>query len=138
MSPVQTRLGGAKVALQQVRRDRKPMRTVRRRLELELALAASLKTMDLHQLAHALLTRPNAARRKLTPDARPAIGALRLMKNRLDVNKRRRVADPAAHLKGTSVSHLTRAILMIAAGADVQRTTLRRHRPDFAMSLDKA
>ena len=57
--------------------------------------------------------------------------------NRLDVNQQRRVADPAARLKGTSVSRLTRAILMKAAGADVQRATLRRHRPDFAMSLDK-
>ena len=119
----------AKVALQQVRRDRKPMRTVRRRLEL--ALATRLKTVGLHQLAHALLARPNAARQKLTPDTRPAIGALHLIENRLDVNQQGHIADPATRLKGAGRPGLTRAILMIAAGADVQRPTLRRYRPDF-------
>jgi hypothetical protein len=59
------------------------------------------------------------------------------MENCLDVNQQRCVADPAACLKRTRVSCLTRAILVKAAGADIQRATLRRHRPDLAMSLDK-
>jgi hypothetical protein len=59
------------------------------------------------------------------------------MENCLDVDQQCCVADPAAHLKGTSIRPRTRAILVKAAGADVQRATLRRYRPDFAMSLDK-
>src|SRR5450759_4340526 len=60
-----------KPTLQQVRRDGKAMRTVRRRLEL--ALATRLNPVGLHQLAHALLAGLNATRRKLTPDTWPAI-----------------------------------------------------------------
>ena len=97
------------------------MRTVCRRLEL--ALAARLKAMGLHQLAHALLPGANAAIPKLAPNPRPAIGALHLIENRLQVNQQGRIAHPATGLKGAEVSCLTRAILAIAAGADVQRPT---------------
>ena len=111
------------------------MRTVCRRLEL--ALATRLQAMGLHHLAHALLPGANAAILKLAPDARPAIGALHLIENRLHVNQQGRVADPATGLKRTDVSCLTRAILTVAAGADVQRPTLRRYGPNSSMSLDK-
>ena len=134
-SPDMIRRLDAKLALQQVWRDRKAMRTIGRRLEL--APATRLKTVGLHQLAHTLLACPNAARQKFTPDTRPAIGALHLIENRLHVNQESHIADPATGLKGADVPGLARSILAIAAGANVQRPTLRRYRPDFSMSLDK-
>ena len=111
------------------------MGAVRRRLEL--ALAARAKTMRFHQFAHALLARANAALLKFPPDARPAIDALHLIENRLHVNQQGHIADPPTGLKGTDVLHLARAILAIAARADVQRPTLRRYRRDVSMSLNK-
>src|SRR5208283_28587 len=134
-SPDTIRRVNGKLAFQEVWRHRKAMRTVCRRLEL--ALATRLQAMGLHHLAHALLPGANAAILKLAPDARPAIGALHLIENRLYVNQQGRVADPATGLNRTDVSCLTRAILTVAAGADVQRPTLRRYGPDSSMSLDK-
>src|SRR5208283_985689 len=111
------------------------MGAVRRRLEL--ALAARAKTMRFHQFAHALLARANAALLKFPPDARPAIGALHLVENRLAVNQQGHIANPATGLKGTVVLGLACSILALAAGADVQRPTLRRYPPDREMSRDK-
>ena len=112
------------------------MRNASMTSRLEFTLAARTKTMRLHKFANALLLRPNAARLKFAPDAWPAIGGLHLAEDRLDVNQQRHIAEPAAGLKGADV-RLARSILPIAAGADVQRPTLRRYRPDRAMSLDK-
>src|SRR5665811_1639518 len=100
------------------------MRTVRRRLEL--ALAACAKAMHLHQLSHALLARPNATRRKLAPDTRPAISSLHFVENRLDVNQKGHVTDPATGMEWTGFSHLARPILAIAAGADIQHPAFRK------------
>src|SRR5450759_5900180 len=111
------------------------MRTVRRRLEL--ALSAFANARRLHQLSHALLARPNATRRKLAPDTRPAISSLHFVENRLDVNQKGHVTDPATGMEWTGFSHLARPILAIAAGADIQHPALRRHRPDRSMSLAK-
>jgi hypothetical protein len=75
-------------------------------------------------------------RLKFAPDARPAIGALHLAEDRLDVNQQRHIAEPAAGLKGADV-RLTRSILPIAAGADLQHPALRRYRPKLSMLQDK-
>ncbi len=40
-------------------------------------------------------------------------------------------------LKGADVPALARSLLMIAAGANIQRPALRRHRPHRSMSLNK-
>ena len=73
------------------------MGAVRRRLEFALTahkdLAARTRTMRFHKFANALLPRPNAARLKLAPDAWPAIGALHLVEDRLDVNRQRHIAE---------------------------------------------
>src|SRR5260370_30776902 len=71
-------------------------------------------------------------------DARPTVGALHLVEDRLDVKQQGDVADPTARLEMPGSFPLTRLILMVAAGADVQHPALRRHRPDHAMSLDKS
>ncbi len=68
------------------------MRTIRRRLEF--TLSTGTKAMDLHQLSHALFTSMNATRRKLTPDTWPAIGALHLIEDRLEVNQKGHITDP--------------------------------------------
>src|SRR5450631_2447771 len=125
----------AKLALEQVRRNGKVMGAVRRRLEL--AFAACAKVVRLHQFSHAVLASANAALVKFAPDARPTVGALHLIEDRLDVNQQGDVADPTARLEMPGSFPLTRLILMVAAGADVQHPALRRHRPDHAMSLDK-
>src|SRR5674536_90390 len=124
-----------KPAFQKVRRDGKAMRTIRRRLEFTLSMAT--KTMDLHQLSHALFASMNATRRKLTPDTWPAIGALHLIENRLEVNQKGHITDPAAGLQWTSSSRLPRSMLAIAAGADFEHLALPRYWPDRSMSLDK-
>jgi hypothetical protein len=54
--------------------------------------------MDLHQLSHALFASLNATRRKLMPGTWPAISALHLIKNRLDVDQQCHITDPAAGL----------------------------------------
>ncbi len=110
------------------------MGAVHRRLEF--TLAARTKTMRFHKFANALLPRPNAARLKFAPDAWPAIGALHLAEDRLDVNQQRHIAEPAAELKGADV-RLARSILPIAAGADLQHPALRRYRPKLSMLRDK-
>src|SRR5208282_5819170 len=97
---------------QKVRRDGKAMRTIRRRLEF--TLSTGTKAMDLHQLSHALFASMNATRRKLTPDTWPAIGALHLIENRLEVNQKGHITEPAARLQWTSSSRLPRSMLAIA------------------------
>jgi len=114
---------------------RKAMRTIRRRLEF--TLSTGTKAMDLHQLSHALFASMNATRRKLTPDTWPAIGALHLIENRLEVNQKGHITDPAARLQWTSSSRLPRSMLAIAAGADFEHLALPRYWPDRSMSLDK-
>jgi hypothetical protein len=64
MAAAQTRFGDTTVtAFEKVRRDRKAMRTMRCRLEL--ALATGTQTIDLQQLAPALLASLNATRNAL-------------------------------------------------------------------------
>ena len=111
------------------------MRTIRRRLEF--TLSTGTKAMDLHQLSHALFASMNTTRRKLTPDTWPAIGALHLIENRLEVNQKGHITDPAARLQWTSSSRLPRSMLAIAAGADFEHLALPRYWPDRSMSLDK-
>jgi hypothetical protein len=67
--------------------------------------------MDLHQLSDTLFAILNATRRKLTPDTWPAISALHLIENRLDVDQQCHITDPVAGLQWTSSSHLPRSIL---------------------------
>ena len=110
------------------------MGAVRRRLEF--TLAARTKTIRLHKFANALLRRPNAARLKFSPDAWPAIGALHLAEQRLDVNQQRHIAEPTAGLKGADV-RLARSISPIDASADLQHPALRRYRPKLSMLRDE-
>ena len=77
---------------QQVRRDRQIMRAVRG--GLETPLATGLQAQRLHHPVHPLLARTNAARGKLAPEPRPAIGTLHLGEDRLDVHRQRRIAEP--------------------------------------------
>ena len=106
------------VACQQVRRHRQIMRAVRGCLEP--ALATGTQAAGLHHFAHTLLARPDTACGKLAPNPRPAIGALHLGKDRLDMHRQRRVAKPAqcweiGRLVRINISGLPQSVLMVAA-----------------------
>ena len=87
MSVVQNVLGasGRKVALDQVRRHWQVMRRIGSRLEL--ALGPSLDTVLLHELAYPLFTDADASGQQLLPHAWPAIFALDLYLDGLDVRQ---------------------------------------------------
>ena len=74
-----------------------------------------------HQLANPLLAHAHAACKQLLPHARPAVFALDLRVNRLDVCKQGIVAHAGSvRLVAAAAALLA---LMISAGADFQRFT---------------
>jgi hypothetical protein len=79
------------------------------RRRLELSLATGTKAIDLRQLAPARIGLPECP----PPKAQIAL------ENRLDVDQKGHVADPAAGPRWTRSSPPPCALLAIAAGADV-------------------
>ena len=95
------------------------MRRIRRRLELAFGLGPD--TMQRHELSNSLLAHSNAIGQQLLPDARPAVLALDLRVDGLDVGQQGIVTDSTTRL--ALMERTSLAMLVVATGTDLQLFT---------------
>jgi len=100
------------LTIEQVGRDRQIVIAVGGDLEAPLALGTN--AVQLHEFLHSLLADSNSACEQLFPDAGPAIAAICLGVDRLDVHEQRVVTQMAA----LRIAGLANEVFVIAAHAD--------------------
>lgn len=90
--------------------------------DLEAALALGPDAMQLHELAPPLFAHPGAPSQQLFPRARPAVAALGLRGDRLDMHQQRVVAEVAPLRRAGSLDD----VFVVAGHAGLQHEALHR------------
>jgi hypothetical protein len=121
------------VPLDQIGRYRQLMRRIRCRLELAFGLGPDI--MQRHELSDRLLAHPNAVGQQQLSDVRPAILALDLRVDGLDVGRQGIVTDPTTRL--ALIKRTSRAMLVVAAGTYLRLFAQHLHGLHVPMQVDE-